>query len=159
MELTQEMLGLERLRIMRREMRNQTRFGRRQVKNNCGCIRRIHAHRLTRHGDIVFRRFKNVFIQHQIIVIKNDIFAGEWRAIRPLMAFAQLDCQLGKIIIPLERFRHIWNDGLKIIRIPQKADVTHRQKVRRSRFGRIRQNIQLPAIAAHSVIRDHHQRL
>ena len=50
-----------------------------------------------------------------------EIGGREWRAIRPLMAFPKLDCQLGKIIIPIEGFRHIRNDGLKIIRITQKA--------------------------------------
>ena len=110
---------------MRREMRNQAGFGRRQVENHRGGVGRIHAHRLTCDGDIIFRRFKNVFIQHQIIVIEHDIFAGEWRAIRPLMAFPKLDCQLGKIIIPIEGFRHIRNDGLKIIRITQKANMAY----------------------------------
>ena len=146
MELAQEMLGLEALGKVRGKVCQQARLGRGQVENHGGLIRRLHGHRLATHGHIVLGLFKDVGVQHQVVMPELHVRAGERRAVRPLVALAQIEGQLGEIVVPFPGLGNVRHDGLQVIRIAHQVHVAHRKEVRRSRLRGVRQHIQRAAI-------------
>ena len=159
MELAKEMLRLEALRIGGREVCQKARLRRRQVEDNSGLIRRVDRHGLTTNGDVVLRLFEDVRVQHQVVVIELHVRAGERRAVRPFVALAQMEGQLGEIAVPLPALRNVRNDRLKIIGETDQVHVTHRQEVGGAGLGSIRQDVKRAAIFADRVIRNHDKRL
>ena len=128
-ELAKKMLRLEALSVGGREMRQQARLRRRQIEDNSGLIRRIDCHGLTTNGDVVLGLLEDVRVHHQVVMIELDIGAGERCAVRPFVTFAKMECQLGKIAVPLPALCHIRHNCLKVVREADKVDVANRQEV------------------------------
>ena len=148
MELAEEMLRLEALGVGGREVRQQTRLWRRQVEDNSCLVRRIDGHGLTANGDIVLRLFEDVRVQHQVVVIELHVSAGERRAVRPFVALAQMEGQLGEIAVPLPALRDVRHDRLKIVGETNQVHMAHRQEIGGAGLGGVRQHVEGAAIFA-----------
>ncbi len=159
MELAQEVHRLEALREVGGEVGQQTRLRRRQVEDHRLRIGRIDRHALAGHRQIVLRFLDDVRVEVQIVIPELHVRAGERRAVRPLVALAQEEGQLGEIVVPLPALGDVRHDGLQIVRVAHEVDVPDRQEVRGAGLGGIRQHIELPAILADRVVRHHDQRL
>ena len=75
------------------------------------------------------------------------------------MALAQEERELGVVIVPLPVLRHVRHDGLEVVGHAHQIHVSHREQVRGTRLGRVRQHVQHTTVPADLLVGGHDQRL
>ena len=158
-ELAEEVLRLEPLRIGRREVREQARLRRGQREPDGLRVDRLHLHALARHQHVITRLGAHVGVECEVVVPEDHVVRGERRAVGPLVALAQGEGEHGEVVVPLPALRDVGHDGREVVGHAHQVHVAHRQEVRRARLGRVRQHVQHPAVAADPVVGRHDQRL
>ena len=91
MELSQEMLRLESLSIMRRKVRQQTGIRDLRRKTNRLWIKGLDFHWLATGEHEAFWLFKDVRVHVQIVIPEHNIIGRERSTIRPFMAFTKFE--------------------------------------------------------------------
>ena len=99
-ELAEELLRLEALSVVRGEMRQQAGLRRRQVEANGIIVDHVDGHAFAGDQQIVLRLGDDIGVHVQVIVPELDIRRREGIAVRPFMALAQIEGQLGEVVIP-----------------------------------------------------------
>ena len=83
---------------------------------------------------------------------------GEGRTVRPAVAGAQVEGQLGEILVPLVSAGDVGHDGHEVIRKAHEVHVAQRQHVGGARLGRVRHAVERATILADGFIGQNHQR-
>ena len=98
-------------------------------------------------------------VQGEVVVPELDVLGGEGRAVGPPVALAQVEGQLGVVVIPFPALRHVRHDGAEVVGVAHQVHVAHGQEVGSPRFGGVGENVQGAAVTADLLIGHSDQRL